>query len=177
MDDGFGDRTPACRDYTHPRADSGSTLFAAIRDGTSTGPVLQVHVMKFLGKYGIEIQIPSTTSRTRTSWAVICRGQNRFVEELRHLEPGPNPTSKELLREREQLQKKNEPSATELNQSHIEETHATQELVPADPVHSVKKTIPMGERKWIDIPANKFHREDAFSDEIFKIGHETGTSF
>ena len=51
--------------------------------------------------YGIEIQIPSTMSSKKTSWVVICRGQSRYVEELLHLEPGPNPTSKELLRERE----------------------------------------------------------------------------
>ena len=44
------------------------------------------------------------------------------------------------------IAKEHEPSATEFNQSHIEETHATQELFPADPVHYVKKTIPMGER-------------------------------
>ena len=29
-DDGFGDRTPACRAYTHPRLDSNSRVFAAI---------------------------------------------------------------------------------------------------------------------------------------------------
>ena len=93
--DDFGDRTPACIEYTHLRADSDSRLFAAIRERTIIGPVPQVHIIKFLGKYGIEIQIPSTTSPMQTSWEVVCRGQTRFVEELRHLEPEPNPTSKE----------------------------------------------------------------------------------
>ena len=61
--------------------------------------MLQVHITKCLGIYGIEIQIPSTISRKKTSWVVICRGQRRYEEELPHLEPGPNPTRKELLRE------------------------------------------------------------------------------
>ena len=47
VDDGFGDRTPVCRQCTSPRADS------------------------------IEIQIASTISSERTSWAVIYRGQPR----------------------------------------------------------------------------------------------------
>ena len=37
----------------------------------------------------------------------ICRGKNRFVEELPHREPGPNPTSKELLLERSIAEKVN----------------------------------------------------------------------
>ena len=41
-----------------------------------------------------------------------------------------------------------------------------QELVPASPVYH---TIPIGERKWIDIPANKFYKEDALSTEISKL--------
>ena len=81
-------------------------LFAAVRQRTLFRPVLQDHIIKCLGIYGTDIQRPSTSSSTRTSWVVICRGQNRFVEGLPHIEPGPNPTSKELLRERELLQKK-----------------------------------------------------------------------
>ena len=106
VDDGFGDRTPACREYTGPRADSDSRIFTAVKQRTIIGPFLQVHIITCLGTYGIEIQRPSTTSPKETSREVICRGQNRYVEELPHLEPGPNPTSKEILREREMLQKK-----------------------------------------------------------------------
>ena len=87
------------------------------------------------------------------------------MEGLPHIEPGPNPTSKELLRERA-IAKENETSAAELNKSRIEETHAMQELVPANPVYH---TVPVGERKWIDIPANKFYKEDALSTEISKL--------
>ena len=145
VDDGLGDRTPACREYTGPRAHSDSRIFTAIKQRTIIGPFLQVHIITCLGTYGIEIQRPSTTSPKETSREVICRGQNRYVEELPHLEPGPNPTSKEILRERD-VAKENEPSAAETNQSRMEETHATQELVPANPVYCVKETALMGER-------------------------------
>ena len=78
VDDGFGDRTPACREYT--------------REPTIFGPVSNSYY-QVSGNYGIEFQIPFTTVKERKSWVVICRGKNRFVEELPHLEPGPNPTS------------------------------------------------------------------------------------
>ena len=41
--------------------------------------VLQEHRRR---RYGIEIQIPSTTRPDQNSWVVICRGRNRFVDEL-----------------------------------------------------------------------------------------------
>ena len=62
VDDGFGDRTPACREYTHPRAESNSRIYAAIPARTFIGPVHQVHIVQFLGTRGIEIQILSTTT-------------------------------------------------------------------------------------------------------------------
>ena len=55
VDDGSGDRTPACREYTHPRADSGSRIYAAIPERTLVGPVLQTHIVRFLGTHGTEI--------------------------------------------------------------------------------------------------------------------------
>ena len=53
----------------HPRAESDSRIYAAISERTIIGPVLQVHIIQFLGTYGIEIQIPSTTTEERNSWA------------------------------------------------------------------------------------------------------------
>ena len=41
-----------------------------------------------VGTSGIEIEIPSSPNRPEpTSWVMICRGKNRYVEEL-HI---PNP--------------------------------------------------------------------------------------
>ena len=74
--------------HTHRRADSDSRLFVDFRERTIIGPILQVHIVKFLGQYGIDIQIPSTSMKERKCWVVICRGKNRFVEESPHFEPG-----------------------------------------------------------------------------------------
>ena len=82
VDDCCGDRTPACREFSHHRVDSNSILFAAIRERTIIEPVLQGHIFKFLRNYGIEILMPSTTTKDQNSWVVMCRGNNRFVDEL-----------------------------------------------------------------------------------------------
>ena len=76
VDDGFEDRTPACREYTLPREDQNSRIYATIPGQTIIGPVLQAHILRYLGISGLEIQIPSTTTKNRTYWLVICRGKN-----------------------------------------------------------------------------------------------------
>ena len=44
VDDGFGDRTPACRENTLLREDQNSRICATIPGQTTIGPVLQVHI-------------------------------------------------------------------------------------------------------------------------------------
>ena len=97
LDDGFGDRTPACREYTNPRADSDSRIFAPISGRTVIGPDIKVHMIQILGTHVLEIQIPCMTTPNRTSWVVICRGRNRYVDELHLRDPGHNPMSTEFL--------------------------------------------------------------------------------
>ena len=63
VDDGFGDRTPACRKYTLLRENSDSRVYATTLGPTFIGPVLQVHIIQHLGINGIETQIPSTTTK------------------------------------------------------------------------------------------------------------------
>ena len=46
----FGDRTPACREYTHLRADSDSRIYAAVPGRTTLGPVVQDHILQFVGQ-------------------------------------------------------------------------------------------------------------------------------
>ena len=136
-----------------PRADSNSRIYAAIAERTAIEPVLQVHVIKFLGTYGIEIQIPSATTKDRSSWVVICRGKNRFVDESLHRDPRHNPTSKLLLGR--SIAKESEPCATELEQSRIEETHAQQSKIPANPVTIRKKKFLLEKRSgMICLPAD-----------------------
>ena len=64
-----------------------------------------------------------------------------------------------------------------MNQFRIEETHAQQELVLSNPMCFVKETIPLGQRKWADILANKLHQEDALSTEISKLVMRLGRRY
>ena len=66
VSDGFGDRTPASREHTHP-PDPYSIASAAIPGRTIIGPVIQVHIMQPLGSHGLEIQILSQTNPDRKS--------------------------------------------------------------------------------------------------------------
>ena len=88
VDDDFGGRTPECREYTHPREHTNSRVYAAIPGNTIIGPVLQVHMIKFLDNYGVEIQIPSTATQDRTCLVIMCRGKNRYVENVSLQDPG-----------------------------------------------------------------------------------------
>ena len=140
----IADRTPACREYTHPRPDSDSRKYAAIPRQTIIGPVIQVHIFQFLGTHGIQIQIPSTTTSDRNSWVVIYRGKNRFVDELHLRDPEHHPAIHELLLERS-IAKESEPCSTELEQSRIEETHATQFEIPTNLVYYSKEVAPVAQ--------------------------------
>ena len=97
VDDGLGDFAPACREHILLRLDLNSKVFAAIPGGTVIGPVLELHSVLLHGKHGLEIKIPSPNDPNRTSWVVICRGNNRFVNELHIPNPEHNLTSTELL--------------------------------------------------------------------------------
>ena len=74
----FEDRT-SCREYTVLREDPNSRIYARIPGQTSSGPVLQVHITRYLDISGIEIQILCTTGNDLESWVVICRGKSRYV--------------------------------------------------------------------------------------------------
>ena len=63
------------------------------------GPVVGVRVEQFLGNYGFEIESPSPNRPETTSWVVICKGKNRFVDELHVPDPKYNLTSSESLSE------------------------------------------------------------------------------
>ena len=45
----------------------------AIRAGTMIGPVIEVHVVKILEEYGLEVAIPSICKLGDTTYVVICR--------------------------------------------------------------------------------------------------------
>ena len=115
--------SPACREYTHPRNDPRSRVFAGIRGGTNIRPVVQVRVAFLLNHCGIEIEIPSPSRPKMNSWVVIYRGRNRLVNELHIHKPVHCNTGSEWLREEENV-KKYEPRDTNTEPSSVEGTRA-----------------------------------------------------
>ena len=160
---------------TRLRTESDSRIHAAIPERTFIGPVLQVHIFQFLGTHGIEIQIPSTAMPNRSSWELICRWKNRYVDESHLRDPGHNPTCSEFLLDRS-ITKESEPCSTKMKQSSIEETHATQFEIQTNPVYYSKDVLLVDERKWNDILAYKFFNRRLSSSRNLKTGHEIGTS-
>ena len=158
VDDGFGDRTPACREYTLLRANSDSRCFAMIPGQTTIGPVLQVHMKQFLGTHGIEIQMLSTTMKERTSWVVIYRGKSCFVR-MSYISEIQDTIPRVLnFFWKDRLKKKVNLFSTELEQSRIEETHATQLEIQTNPVYLFKRSY-----------SYKFFKGNTLSAEISKL--------
>ena len=152
-------------------------IYVTISRQTAFGPVLRVHIKRYLDISGIEIQIPSTTTQERTSWVVTCREKNRHVDELPLNGPDHNPTSSELLLEGSGATE-SEPCSTEMEQSSIEETRAKQFEIQTDSVYNYPEEVtPIEERKWNDIPAYKRFQRKFFRSRSLKIGHEIGTLF
>ena len=75
-------KTGACIEFTVHREEPGSEIIAWIGGRTKNGPVLQLKTACCLDGHGTEIQIPSTSGDGSTSWVIISRGSNRYVEEL-----------------------------------------------------------------------------------------------
>ena len=99
---------------------------------------------------------------------MVCRRKNRYVDELHRRDPGHNPTSDDLLLERS-IAKESEPCSTEMEQSRIEDTHATQFEIPRNPVYYSKEVILVEGKKWTDIPAYKSSKGDSLQTEISKL--------
>ena len=72
-------------------------IYATIPGQTTNGPVLQVHITRHLDISGIEIQIPSTTTKDRKSLVVTSRVKNHYVEELPLFDLDHNPRSSESV--------------------------------------------------------------------------------
>ena len=150
---GFWGYTPACREYIHPRNDPRSKVFTAILGGTNIGPVVQVRVAFLLNNQGIEMEIPAPRRPKMKSWVVICRGRNRFVNELHVHETVCHNTRSELLGEEDIVKRHEQP------RDRIRSHQALRELVrnlhgPLILRHSFPKVeFTLKQRKWISITA------------------------
>ena len=90
------------------------------------------------------------------------------MEEVHLKDPGDNPTSSELLLERS-VAEEGGPCSTQMEQSSIEETHATQFEIQTNPVYHSKEVIPVEEGKWNDVLAYKKFKGNTLQAEITKL--------
>ena len=173
VDDGFGDRTPACRECTHPCADSDSRIYAAIPGRTIIGPVLQDHIFtvswhswnwtfKFHPRQS-QIEIPGRSSAEEriASWM-------SYTSEIQDTFPRVmNYFWKDLLQKEVNLV---------LQGWSIEECHAKQFEIPMDPVYYSKNVILLEKGSGMTfLPANL--SKETLGSGSLEIGHEIGTSF
>ena len=130
-------QTVACREYTLPRDDKASQPEGWIRGNIRIGPVLEVTTSFQHFKYGIEIRIKSVKQDDSHSWVRISYGTVKYVndsieDDTENLADSQEeegvPTSSSVVAARSKAKAKPQPR---------ESTGTT--------------TIPLRERKWIDI--------------------------
>ena len=143
-----------------------SRAFAAIPEGTNIKPVIEVQIVNFFDKHGLEIAIPSTNDRERTSYVMIFRGKSRFVDEV-HIPNAELRSSAELLTELRKAEggescwRQSNTSIQETGAAHVSSHTGNKEtcvsarsIPPSQASCFTQRTIPTTERKWKVIPAN-----------------------
>ena len=115
-------RSVACREYTLHRDDPASQPKGWIQGNMRIGPALEVTTSFQYGKHGIEIRIWSVGQDNSQSWVRISYGINKYV-----IDSNQNNT--------EMPADPHEDQAPQTNMKVI----------------AARSTIPMHERKWIDI--------------------------
>ena len=134
-------RSIACREYTLPRDDSASQPRGWIQGNMRIGPVLEVTTSFQHFKYGIEIRIKSVNQDDSHSWVRISYGSVKYVndsiEDNTEIPADPQEeqipqTSTSVVAARSKAKSKPQPRKS---------TGTT--------------TIPLRERKWIDIEPSK----------------------
>ena len=128
----------ACREYILPRDEILSEPKGWIRGNTKIGPVLEVTTRYLYGKYGIEIRIWSTSEDNSHSWVRISHGSNKFVIDS-------NYNSTEVPADLPEEQASQSSVKVVAARSKAKAKPQKRETV------ELPSTIPMNERKWIDI--------------------------
>ena len=131
-------RAVACREYTLPRDDESSQPKGWIQGNTKIGPVLEVTTSYMYGKHGIEIRIWSVSQDTSHSWVRISYGTNKYVVDSNY----NNTEVPTDLPEEQASQSSVKVIAARSKAKAKPQKRETVEL---------PNTIPMNERKWIDI--------------------------
>ena len=130
--------TVACREYTRPRDDGSSQPRGWIQGNSRIGPVLEVTTSCLYGKYGIEIRIWSLSQDNSHSWVRISHGSNKFVVDSNY-----NNTEVPADLPDEQTSQ----SSVKNFAARSKAKAKPQKRKPVE----LPSTIPMNERKWIDI--------------------------
>ena len=131
-------RAVACREYTLPRDDESSQPRGWIQGNTRIGPVLEVTTSYLYGKHGIEIRIWSLSQDNSHSWVRISYGTNKYVVDSNY----NNTEVPADLPEEQASQSSVKVIAARSKAKAKPQKRETVEL---------PSTIPMNERKWIDI--------------------------
>ena len=131
-------RAVACREYTLPRDDGSSQPRGWIQENTRIGLVLEATTSYLCGKYGIEIGIWSLSQDNSHSWVRISHGTNKHVVDSNY----NNTEVPADLPEEQASQSSVKVVAARSKAKSKPQKRETVEL---------PSTIPMDERKWIDI--------------------------
>ena len=130
--------TVACREYTLPRDDGSSQPRGWIQGNSRIGPVLEVTTSCLYGKNGIEIRIWSLSQDNSHSWVRISHGSNKKVVDSNY-----NNTEVPADLPEEQ-------TSQSIVKVVAARSKAKAKPRKREPVE-LPSTIPMNERKWIDI--------------------------
>ena len=120
-----------CRKYTMPRNERRTRARGWILKNTRIGPVLNIEVCYHDGRYSNEVQIPSLFEDNADSWVRIVNGVDKYVTEPMLTKKEEDIASGEPIAKSRPRQK---PTVT-----------------------STSVSIPVLERKWIDIETQRSH--------------------
>ena len=135
--------TVACRGYTLPRNDGSSQPRGWIQGNSRIGPVLEVTTSCLYGKHGIETWICSLSQDNSHSWVRISHGSSKLVIDSNY----NNTEVPDDLPEEQASQSSVRVVAARSKAKEKPQKRETVEL---------PSTIPMNERKWIDIEPAEF---------------------
>ena len=131
-------RSVACREYTLPRDDPASEAKGWIQGNMRIGPVLEVTTSFQHFKYGIEIRIWSVNQDNSQSWVRISYGTIKYVVDSiqDNTEISADPQEDQVPQ-----------TSTSVVAARSKAKAKPQQREPVD----TTTTIPMHERRWIDI--------------------------
>ena len=140
-DAGEFQQTVACREYTLPRDVKASQPKGWIRGNMRIGPVLEVKTSFQHFKYGIEVRIESVNKDNSHSWVRISYGTVKYVNDSIE-DDTENPA---------------DPQEEQIPQASTSVVAARSKAkAKPQPTESIgTTTIPLCERKWIDIEPSK----------------------